>query len=81
MKYFVYILKMQNNTLYCGVTNDLEKRLKAHREGTGAKFTRAFKVESLVYSKEYESRSEAQKEEYRIKQLSKKEKLELIEKS
>lgn len=76
--YYVYILKTERNTLYCGYTDDVEKRYKAHIEGKGAKYTRANKPVELVYKCAFETKSKAMKEERRIKRLSRKQKLELI---
>lgn len=78
-KYYVYIILTVNNKLYCGYTDNVEKRYKLHCEGKGAKFTKANKPLKLVYIKEYEDKQDAQKEEYRIKQLKRKEKEILIE--
>lgn len=78
MKYYLYILQTQDNTLYCGIARDVQKRFQEHLSGKGAKYTRAHKPVKIVYIKEFESRSEAQKEEYRIKHLPKEEKLKLI---
>ena len=79
-KYFVYMLLTKNNTLYCGYTDDIEKRFEQHLSGKGAKYTRANKPIKIVYSKEFTSKSEALKEEYRIKhKLTKEQKLALIE--
>lgn len=69
---------IENNSLYCGYTDDVEKRFQAHISGKGAKYTKAHKPLKIVYVKEFNTKSEAMKEEYRIKQLSHKEKLELI---
>ena len=78
-KHFVYILETENNTLYCGYTDDVEKRYQAHLEGKGAKYTRANKPVKLLWQKEFETKSEALKEEYRIKhKLNREQKLELI---
>ena len=77
---FTYILKCADDTLYCGWTNDLEKRVKAHNEAKGAKYTRSRLPVTLVYYEEYETSVEAQRREYQIKQLSRTEKLKLIEK-
>lgn len=77
---YTYILKCSDDTLYCGWTNDLEKRLKAHNEGKGAKYTRARLPVTLVYFETFETPSEAQKREYQIKQMSRRKKLKLIEK-
>lgn len=77
-KYYVYIILTVNNKLYCGYTDDVEKRYKLHKEGKGAKFTRANKPFKLVYTAVFDSKSDAQKEEYRIKHLSRKQKEALI---
>ncbi|MBP3847746.1 GIY-YIG nuclease family protein [bacterium] len=78
-KYYVYMLLTERNTLYCGYSDDVEKRFKEHLSGKGAKYTRANKPLKIVYKKEFSTKSDAQKEEYRIKhKLSKKQKLELI---
>ena len=76
--YYVYILECKDRTLYTGYTTDIERRVSEHNRGTGAKYTRGRAPCTLVYYKRYHSRSEAMKEEYRIKQLSKKEKILLI---
>lgn len=75
---YVYILRCADNTLYTGWTNNLEKRINNHNNGTGAKYTKARTPVELVYFEEYETKSEALKREYAIKQLSRKNKLELI---
>ena len=77
-KYFTYILLTEQNTLYCGYTDDVEKRFQAHLEGRGAKYTRSHKPIKIVYQKEFETKSDAMKEERRIKKLSRFEKLKLI---
>ena len=78
-KHFVYMILTTKGTLYCGYTDDVEKRFNEHLSGKGAKYTRAFKPVKIVYTKEFDSKSEALKEEYRIKhKLSRKQKLELI---
>ena len=76
---YVYILLTERNTLYCGYTDDVEKRYKAHLEGKGAKYTRANKPVKLVYKREFATKSEAMREEHRIKTLKRKDKLALIE--
>lgn len=81
-KHFVYILLTERNTLYCGYTDNVEKRFKNHIEGKGAKYTKANKPLKIVWQKEFETKSEALKEEYRIKhKLSRKQKLDLINNS
>lgn len=77
-KYYVYILLTERNTFYCGYTDDVDKRYKAHCEGHGAKYTRANKPVKLLCFKEFNTKNEAQKEEYRIKQLSREQKEKLI---
>lgn len=78
-KYYVYMLLTERNTLYCGYSDNVEKRFNEHLAGKGAKYTRANKPLKIVYKKEFSTKSEAQKEEYRIKhKLTRKEKLDLI---
>lgn len=75
---YVYILRCNDNSLYTGWTNNLEKRLKTHSAGKGAKYTKARLPVALVYYEEFEDKIEAMKREYKIKQLSRKEKLKLV---
>ena len=77
---YVYILRCNDDSLYTGWTNNLEKRVKAHSNGKGAKYTKARLPVELVYFEEYENKVEAMRREYAIKQLKRKEKLMLIEK-
>ena len=79
-KNYVYILRCADDTLYCGWTNDLDKRIKVHQSGKGAKYTRARLPVTLEYFEELETSVEAQKREYEIKQMTRKAKLKLIEK-
>ena len=79
-KNYVYLLKCADGTLYCGWTNDLEKRIKTHNEGKGAKYTRSRLPVMLAYSEGFETQIEAQKREYEIKQMTRQQKLKLIEK-
>ena len=77
--WFVYILECRDQTLYTGITNNLEKRLEQHNSGPeGAKYTRARRPVKFVYHEIVASRSEATKREYAIKQLRRSEKLKLI---
>ncbi|MGM0437012.1 MAG: GIY-YIG nuclease family protein [Bacillota bacterium] len=75
---FVYIVKCSDNTLYTGYTTDIERRIKEHNEGKGAKYTRGRIPVELVYYEEKETKSLAMKREYEIKQLNREEKEELI---
>ena len=77
--HYTYILKCKDNTCYTGYTNNLEKRLKAHNEGKGAKYTKGRGPVELVYYEEYEDKSTAMRREWEIKQLSRSEKEKLIE--
>ena len=70
MSWLVYIVLCKDDTLYTGITNDIENRLKKHNNGTGAKYTRGRGPVKLVYSSEMDDKSSALKEEYRIKKLS-----------
>lgn len=76
---YTYILSCSDGTLYTGWTNDLEKRLKAHNEGKGAKYTKTRRPVTLVYHEEFDTKEEAMKREYAIKKLSRAKKLALIE--
>jgi len=78
-KWFVYILLCRGQTLYCGITDDVQRRLEMHRSGKGAKYTRGRGPLELVYTEQCESYSAALKREYAIKQLPRSEKLKLIE--
>ncbi|MBT7102188.1 GIY-YIG nuclease family protein [archaeon] len=73
--WFVYILECQDGSFYTGVTNDLDKRMKTHAEGKGSKYVRHKRFKCLLRSKQCESKSDAHKEEYKIKQLQKWDKL------
>lgn len=77
---YTYIVECRDGTLYTGWTTDLEKRIKAHNTGKGAKYTKNRAPVRLVYYEEYETKQEALKREYAIKQLSRRDKLELIAK-
>lgn len=80
-EYFVYILETRDRRYYTGYTTDLERRLKEHRDGTGAKFTRAFGAVRLVHKESYPTKSEAMKREALIKTWTRKEKQRLIGKA
>lgn len=78
MSNYTYILRCSDDTLYCGWTNNLEKRLAAHNAGTAAKYTRTRRPVELVYYEEFETKQEAMSREYHIKKLTRREKTELI---
>jgi len=74
----VYILKCFDDTLYTGITNDIDKRLIAHNNGTASKYTRSRLPVKLIYSEKKRKRSTASRREAEIKGLSRSEKLDLI---
>ena len=75
-----YIVECRDNTLYCGYSNDVEKRVSNHNKGVGAKYTKTRLPVKLVYSECFDTKSEAMKKEYQIKQLTRQQKLILIKK-
>ena len=75
---YTYILKCKDGSLYTGWTNDLEQRVAAHNTGKGAKYTKARRPVELVYFEEFETKEQAMKREYAIKQMARKYKLELV---
>lgn len=76
--YYTYLLKCADGSLYCGFTDDLENREKMHNSGHGAKYTRSRLPVKIVYSEEYETKSEALKRECAIKKLTRTKKEQLI---
>ena len=75
---YTYMLKCSDGTLYTGWTNDLEIRVEAHNSGKGAKYTKARRPVELAYYEVFETKEQAMKREYAIKQLGRKEKQKLI---
>ena len=75
---YTYILRCKDGTYYTGWTNNLEKRVKDHNEGLGAKYTKSRRPVELIYHEIFETKEEAMRREYAIKQLSRAEKEELI---
>ena len=73
-----YLLQCADNTLYCGITNDLSKRLAAHNSGEGAKYTRGRTPVTLVYQEPCADKSSALKREREIKALPRADKLALF---
>lgn len=78
---YTYIVECSDGTLYTGWTNDLEKRIKMHNSGKGAKYTKTRLPVVLKYFEEFQTKEEAMSREYKIKQLTRKEKQKLIEKN
>ncbi len=77
-KYCVYIVKCRDNTFYAGCTNNLEKRIKAHNEGKGAKYTRGRIPVKLAYVLECRGHKDALRAERDIKKLTRKQKEKLV---
>ena len=76
---YTYILKCSDGTLYTGWTNNLEKRVETHNAGKGARYTKVRRPVELVYYETFDTKEEAMKREYQIKQMKRQEKLILIE--
>ena len=78
MSAYTYLLSCSDGTLYCGWTDDIEKRLAAHNSGKASKYTRSRLPVKLVYYEVFDTKREAMSREARIKQLSRREKLALV---
>ncbi|MGX6592574.1 GIY-YIG nuclease family protein [Cetobacterium ceti] len=70
--WYIYLLRCKDNSLYTGITTDVERRFKEHREGKGAKYTKAKGVINIEKVFSVENKSTALKLEYKIKKLTKK---------
>ena len=75
---YTYMVLCKDETIYTGWTNDLEKRMKAHNDGKGARYTKSRRPVELVYYEEFATKEDAMKREYAIKQLTRAQKLNLI---
>ena len=80
MSWYVYMLRCGDGTLYTGATDDVPRRLAAHRSGKGAKYTRGRGPLELVYQEEVPDKPAALRREYQIKRLPKQEKEALLAK-
>ena len=78
MSAYTYLLRCSDGTLYCGWTDNIEKRLAAHNSGKASKYTRSRLPVKLVYYEVFDTKREAMSREARIKQLSRREKLALV---
>lgn len=76
--YFIYILLCSDGSFYTGYTNNIEKRLKMHFTGKGAKYTKSHGPVKIIHQESFQTKSEALKREYEIKQMTKSEKEKLI---
>lgn len=77
-KHYFYVVECRDGSYYAGYTNNLDKRIKMHNEGKGAKYTRGRNPVHIIYSETYETKGEALSAEYQFKRLSRKEKDRLI---
>lgn len=75
---YTYIVRCSDGSLYTGWTNDLEKRIKAHNEGKGAKYTKSRRPVELVYYEAFEKKEEAMSREWAIKQMTREQKIRMI---
>jgi len=78
MMWYVYILECNDASLYTGISNNVEKRIDTHNKKKGAKYTKTRTPVKLMYQCEFETKSLAAKEEWRIKQLTRNQKILLI---
>jgi putative endonuclease len=79
MPYYVYIIQCDDSSLYTGYSKNLDKRMKLHLEGKGARYLRTHKPKKLAYVEEFDSRAEAMRRERKIKLLTHSQKLRLAE--
>lgn len=77
---YTYIVKCKDGSLYTGWTNNLEKRIRDHNEGKGAKYTKSRRPVMLAYYEEFQTKEEAMRREYAIKKMRREEKEKLLEK-
>ena len=75
---YTYVVRCSDGSLYTGWTNDLEKRILAHNEGKGAKYTKTRRPVELIYYEEFPTKEEAMSREWKIKHMSRKQKLKMI---
>jgi putative endonuclease len=78
VQYCVYIILCDDNSFYTGYTKNLDRRIRLHKNGRGARYTRTHKPKKLVYVEEFDSRREAMQRERKVKRLNHQQKLKLI---
>ncbi len=77
-RYYVYLLRCVDDTLYCGYTTDVQKRWKAHNDGKGAKYTKSRRPVEVAYVEACESKSDALKRECAVKRMTREQKIQMI---
>lgn len=75
--WYVYLLECSDGSLYCGITNDINRRVDTHNKGKGAKYTKTRLPVKIFYTESVSNKSEAAKREYQIKKMSRENKLKL----
>jgi len=78
MKYYLYIIECSNDTLYTGITTDLQRRFNEHKKGQGSRYTLFHPPTRILYTEPHRNRSEATKREHEIKSWTRDKKLQLI---
>ena len=78
MPYYFYLARCADDTLYSGYTVNIKEREQRHNEGRGARYTKARRPVKIVYSEEYQTKSEAMKREYEVNQWTKNQKMDLL---
>lgn len=76
--YYVYIIKCEDDSLYTGITNDIKRRFSEHKSKIGGHYTASHKVEKVIYTEKFETKSAALKREIQIKGWRQEKKLNLI---
>ena len=79
MKYYTYIVRCSDGTLYTGYTTDIDRRIAVHNSGRGAKYTKSRLPVELVYHEEFGTKEEAMSREWHIKRLTRAGKEKLIQ--
>ncbi len=77
--HYTYMVECSDGSLYTGYTTDVERRTQTHNAGKGAKYTRSRLPVRLVYYETYETKNQAMRREYELKQLTRDKKLKLVE--
>ena len=75
---YTYIVKCSDGSFYTGWTNGLEKRIKAHNDGKGAKYSKSRRPVVLTYYEEFHTKEEAMRREWEIKQMTREQKMKMI---
>ncbi len=77
--HYVYVVRCANGSLYTGYTKDIEARIAAHNKGKGGRYTRAHRPVELITYWRFETKREALQAEFKLKQLPRRKKLELVQ--